>query len=302
MEQRRRDHRDVACLVGNALQHPERRRQSGGSIPASALWRARRARGQQHRGDRFARQQRPRRAEAADVVDRPVRARDRARVRCVVGDHDVPIESRRLHDRRQIAVDHDRSHSLAKQHLTELWRGEAGVQVHARQARLRRGDRHLDEVAMVGAQHSEVIAAREAELPKPLRQRRRAPVEIAERHRAAMVDHRRPVPVAQRRSGVQRSEARPPPGQRRGGRRHLPRVEPAEPAGESHAVTDGHTPISHLVVQVSTQPGRSSCAVIERSPFFGDAPTVGSWGSPPETGDNERSTILRCGRRPSPSL
>ncbi len=87
-----------------------------------------------------------------------------------VGDDDVTAEARRLDDRQQVAVADDRPDPLALQHLAELRSGEAGVQVDAGEAGLRGGDRHRDEVAMVRAQHAEVVATVEAERPEPVRQ------------------------------------------------------------------------------------------------------------------------------------
>ncbi len=80
-----------------------------------------------------------------------------------VGDDDVTAEARRVDDRQQVAVADDRPDALALQHLAELRRREAGVQVDTGEAGLRRGDRHGDEVTMVRAQHAEVIATSEAE-------------------------------------------------------------------------------------------------------------------------------------------
>ena len=62
-------------------------------------------------------------------------------------------------------------------------------------------------VSGLGVDYPEVVTALHPERPQPLRGRRRTPVELAERHRAPMVDDRRALAVANRRCGVEGGEA-----------------------------------------------------------------------------------------------
>jgi hypothetical protein len=120
VEQRCRDHGDVTRLIRDSIEHSDRRREPGRSAAAPGPLRcAGRARRQQHRRDGLARQERARRADVADVVDRSVRELAEGRVACTDCDH-VAVELGAVDDREQFVVAHDRPDALAAQHLAEL--------------------------------------------------------------------------------------------------------------------------------------------------------------------------------------
>ena len=160
-----------------------------------------------------------------------------------VGDHHVPIEPGRLHDHEQCCIADHRPYSLATQDLTQLWSGESGVEVDTGQPGLRGRNRDLDELAVVRAQHAEVVTGGESERTEPLCEGRRVVIEFRVRDRTAVVDHRGAARVAHRGCGVEGRQCRPPPSHGSGSRSDLGRVEPAQTPRESKTVGDGHDTI-----------------------------------------------------------
>ena len=91
-----------------------------------------------------------------------------------------------------LVVDHDRG-LLALEDVDQLRAGEGGVEVDQVRAELGRGDRGLDEAAVVAGHQSDRVTLGDPELLQRPGQRVRTQVHLAEGEVAALVDHPHPV-------------------------------------------------------------------------------------------------------------
>ena len=107
-----------------------------------------------------------------------------------------------------LVVDHD-GRLLALEHVDQLGAGEGGVQVQQVGAELGRGDRGLDETAMVPRHQRDGVALLEAELLQAAGQGVGAPVHLAEGELTQLVDD--PDPVRHQRGHRQEAAGRTRP-------------------------------------------------------------------------------------------
>ena len=101
----------------------------------------------------------------------------------------------------ELLVVDERLRSLAARHLDQLRPGEHRVEVERAGAELGRGERRLDEAAVVAAHDPDPVAVADPHLAEGVGERVGATVHLLEGERAAFVDQHRLVRVFERRGG-----------------------------------------------------------------------------------------------------
>ena len=212
VEQRRGDHRRLARLERDARQQrgdgvERARARAVGSLRGSG-----RARGEDHGAARLLR----RVDLVVGAVDDQVLEQRVLGLAVALEPADEPLAPpAALGDELgELLVVDQRGGLLALHHVGDLRPGEARVQVQPVRPEL--GQRHaeLDEVAVVAAQHADVVALVDAGVGQRVAEAVGALVDVLERQGPELVDDRRLVGVADRRGGVARGRGRAPAGER----------------------------------------------------------------------------------------
>ncbi len=210
MKERRGDHRLLASAQRDHRQQRGDRVDRLGHRARRALRRAGRPRGEDDRAALLGRRV-ERRAVAG--VDQILEMRV---ARVALDPRHVALAPRaRLleHVRELLVVDH-RLRLLALGDVGELRSAERGVEEECVGPELRAGQRRLDPAAVVAAHDRDRVAGADAIRPEPVRERVRALVELGERERPELVDHRCLVAEVARRRGVARRGRGAEPQQR----------------------------------------------------------------------------------------
>ncbi len=190
------DHR-LAGAIGDLVDQRGHRQQPVGAGALGALRRAGRARGEDHEAGFVGR-----RLEVGVVVGGDQRVERRA-LHLAVGPGDDAGDALvdAVEQAGELLVVDERLRRLALGHLDQLRPGEHRVEVERAGAELGRGQRRLDEAAVVAAHDPDPVARSDPHCGEGVGKRVGAAVHPLEAERAAFVDQHRLVRVFDRRGG-----------------------------------------------------------------------------------------------------
>ena len=187
VEQRRGDHHPLAAAIGDAVEEAGDRAETAGAGPLGSLRGPGRARGEDDEAGLLLG-----RVEVRLVAggDHPLERRSRSPRPRGPGDHPLdPLDA--LQQAAELLVVDQQPRALARDHVGELGAGEHRVQIERAGAELGRGDRRVDEAAVVSAHDPDPVASPDAEPGERVGERVGAAVQLLEGERAAIVDQRR---------------------------------------------------------------------------------------------------------------
>ena len=136
----------------------------------------------------------------------------------------------------ELLVIDDRDGLLPLADLAQLGRGEGRVEVEDVRTELGQRRGHLEEVAVVAAQHRDSVAFEDPAIGERVGEPRRALVDLAPGQRPALVDQRNPVRVEGRLRADAAGEAHPPVDQAFRGRRQMIGTVRADDARLGHGL------------------------------------------------------------------